>query len=101
MRARALTRLRPAADTHPRFLQLYRQPWTVILACYIACPLIMIGIGLGLHKENKRRDALPVEEDEDIYIDEVLADGTTVSKKLDLAFADLTDRQNLKFRYCL
>lgn len=61
----------------------------------------MIGIGLGLHKENKRRDALPVQEDEDTYIDEVQADGTTVSKKLDLAFADLTDRQNLSFRYCL
>lgn len=63
----------------------------------------MIAIGLGLHKENKRRDALPDQGDdaEDTYIDEVLADGTTVSKKLDLAFADLTDRENLKFRYCL
>lgn len=52
-------------------------------------------IGWGLHRENKRRDALPETEEEESYIDEVQADGTIISKKLDMAFADLTDRQNL------
>ncbi|KAL7413287.1 MFS general substrate transporter [Mrakia frigida] len=76
-------------------------PWIIILACYIACPIIMVMIGYGLHRENVRRDALPEMEEEESYIDEVQADGTVVSRKLDMAFADLTDRQNLKFRYCL
>lgn len=55
----------------------------------------MAMIGYGLHRENKRRDALPEMEEEESYIDEVQADGTVISKKLDMAFADLTDKQNL------
>jgi ACS family allantoate permease-like MFS transporter len=62
-------------------------PWAVILACYIACPFIMLAIGWGLRKENLRREALPNGgHDESFgYIDEVQADGTVVSKKVDIA----------------
>jgi hypothetical protein len=42
---------------------------------------------------------LQSEEDEYGYIDEVLEDGTTVTHKVEKAFMDLTDKQNLSFRF--
>lgn len=73
----------------------YYIPWGVILAAYIICPLMFITIGLFLRKENRRRDRLqnggqPAEK----YFD---ANGD----ELDPTFLDLTDRQNLGYRYPL
>lgn len=74
-------------------------PWSIILACYTVCPILMLLIAHFLHKENKRRDALP-ESEMDSWIDEVQADGSVVLKKIDLAFADMTDRKNLSELSC-
>ncbi|CED84805.1 Permease of the major facilitator superfamily [Phaffia rhodozyma] len=78
-------------------------PWIVILVCYTACPIIMLCIAYFLQKENRRRDTLPESEvaSQDNYMDEIQTDGTVISKKVDLGFMDLTDRQNLRFRYAL
>lgn len=38
------------------------------------------------------------DDDDYGYIDEVLEDGSTVTHKVDKAFMDLTDKQNLSFR---
>jgi hypothetical protein len=71
-------------------------PWGVILGSYVVASLFMVGIGLALRKENNRRDRLaaagelPVQK----YYDE---DG----RELDPTFLDLTDRQNLAYRYPL
>lgn len=49
----------------------------------------------------KLRDSrwrIQTDEDDYGYIDEVLEDGTTVTHKVDKAFMDLTDKQNLSFR---
>lgn len=83
---------------------------------------MMLAIRWRLSYENKQRDILQAqssvsplqsdvrvcetdamrllqsEEDEYGYIDEVLEDGTTVTHKVEKAFMDLTDKQNLSFR---
>lgn len=78
-------------------------PWLVILICYTICPLLMLAIAWGLRRENRRRDALPNRGHGDGFgfIDEVQGDGTVVSKKVPIQFLDLTDRQDLSFRYVL
>lgn len=50
---------------------------------YVICILASIALYAVLYLENKRRDALPVDEDE----------------RAKLAFQDLTDKENPYFRY--
>ncbi|KZV92894.1 MFS general substrate transporter [Exidia glandulosa HHB12029] len=77
-------------------------PWIIIGVCYVICPLILLVIRYMLASENKRRDAEgPDDSYEDVYIDVVLEDGTTVTRKVDKAFLDLTDIQNRDYRYVL
>ncbi|KAF8521407.1 MFS general substrate transporter [Hysterangium stoloniferum] len=79
-------------------------PWTVITAMGFVCPLILWLIRLFLAKENDRRDAVTERrpfDGEEVYVKEILEDGTQVERKLPKAFLDLTDFQNQDFRYVL
>ncbi|KAL1405623.1 hypothetical protein Q8F55_009262 [Vanrija albida] len=79
-----------------RYAPRYYVPWGVILGSYVVASAFMVGIGLALRKENNRRDALaaagelPVQK----YYDEN-------GNEVDPTFLDLTDRQNLAYRYPL
>jgi len=80
-------------------------PWSVITVSYGICVIMILCIRWALSKENKRRDLLQAEsssdEDEYGYIDEYMEDGTKVTHKIEKAFLDLTDKENLSFRYPL
>jgi len=78
-----------------------RIPWIVIGICYLTCPLLLLAIRWLLARENARRDAEPIEEDEEFFIEKESEDGTRVQVKVDKEFMDLTDRQNRDFRYVL
>ncbi|GHJ87948.1 hypothetical protein NliqN6_4350 [Naganishia liquefaciens] len=82
-----------------------RVPWTIIIISYSICVVMLLGIRWRLNYENKQRDIRQAEstseEDEYGYIDEVLEDGTTITHKVEKTFMDLTDKQNLSFRYPL
>ncbi|KAF8521397.1 MFS general substrate transporter [Hysterangium stoloniferum] len=87
-----------------RFSPRNRVPWGIISVCYFICPFILYAIRTILSNENKRRDAeaeTQSNDSEDLYIEEILADGTKVERKVDKAFLDLTDVQNRDFRYVL
>ncbi|KAI0092677.1 MFS general substrate transporter [Irpex rosettiformis] len=77
-------------------------PWLVIGICYAVCIMLMLSIRLLLARENRLRDAEPVDETyDDVYVEVVTPDGKTVEKKVSKEFLDLTDRQNREFRYVL
>jgi len=80
-------------------------PWTVIIVSYVVCVVMILCIRWALSRENKRRDELQAnsssDEEEYGYIDEYLEDGTKVTHKIEKAFLDLTDKENLSFRYPL
>lgn len=80
-------------------------PWSIIAVCYGGSSLILLGISYFLKRENKRRDRLVadgvISNDPYGYIDEVLEDGTKLTSQVDKGFMDLTDKQNLNFRYPL
>jgi len=88
-----------------RFTPRNRVPWAVISICYFVCPFLLWTIRVILNNENKRRDAEAETRSNDtsdeIYIEETLADGTKVERRVDKAFLDLTDKQNRDFRYVL
>ncbi|ORY27006.1 putative membrane transporter [Naematelia encephala] len=74
----------------------YYIPWAIILMCYCVCPLMMLGIAFFLRKENKRRDRLFATGEMKVekYFDES-------GNEIDPTFLDMTDKQNLAFRYPL
>lgn len=76
-------------------------PWAVIGACYVACPVLLLVIRAVLVRENKVRDAEPVDDEEEYVIEKITEDGKRVEVKVDKEFLDLTDRQNRDFRYVL
>ncbi|KAG1838582.1 MFS general substrate transporter [Suillus subalutaceus] len=79
-----------------------RVPWVVIGLCYLICPLLLLVIRFMLSRENKKRDAEPVNDTfEDVYIEQITADGKRIEVKVDKEFLDLTDIQNRDFRYVL
>ncbi|KAK1992901.1 MFS general substrate transporter [Colletotrichum falcatum] len=61
----------------------YPELWTGLIACYVVCLLAAAALYRILRAENRRRDALPVDEDE----------------RAKMAFQDLTDKENPYFRY--
>lgn len=70
-----------------------------LMETFSMCPLLLMTIAFFLRKENRRRDAFSENQVEDHgYIDEVQADGTVINKTIDVAFMDLTDRENKNFR---
>ncbi|KAG2130369.1 MFS general substrate transporter [Suillus clintonianus] len=79
----------------------YHIPWAVIGACYVACPVLLLVIRTVLVRENRIRDAEPVENSEEYVIERFTEDGKCVEVKVDKEYLDLTDRQNRDFRYVL
>lgn len=78
-------------------------PWEIIGVCYVCCMLLFLAIRLLLSRENRRRDALPASDDgfDNVHMQVTNEDGEVVTVKVDKEFLDLTDRQNLDFRYVL
>ncbi|KAF8680063.1 MFS general substrate transporter [Rhizoctonia solani] len=78
-------------------------PYAICLASYACDFILLFAIRYVLKKENDRRDALQaVQAQEDYgYVERVDSDGQIVRQKVDKGMLDLTDRQNLSFRYAL
>ncbi|KAG2031361.1 MFS general substrate transporter [Suillus americanus] len=76
-------------------------PWAAIGTCYVVCPLLLLVIRAVLVRENRIRDAKPVDDGEEYVIERITEDGKHVEVKVDKEFLDLTDKQNRDFRYVL
>ncbi|KAK2012544.1 major facilitator superfamily transporter [Colletotrichum eremochloae] len=61
----------------------YPELWLGLIICYVICILAAAALYRILRAENRRRDALPVDEEE----------------RAKMAFQDLTDKENPYFRY--
>jgi hypothetical protein len=71
----------------------------------------MLAIRYVLDAENKRRDALQAEAEatgkglehfqEHAYLETTDENGNIVKRRVDKAFLDMTDKENLAFRYVL
>ncbi|KAJ7850421.1 MFS general substrate transporter [Mycena olivaceomarginata] len=91
------------AQYEPKFIV----PWTICLASYAADIAIVTALWFLLRAENARRVALAAEKggeaasDDFGYLRTVDASGREVKAKVEKGFLDLTDRQNLAFRYVL
>ncbi|PSR77467.1 hypothetical protein PHLCEN_2v7898 [Hermanssonia centrifuga] len=74
-------------------------PWIIIGICYVICPCILLAIRHLLSRENKRRDAEPVDEQyDDVYIEVITPEGKRIEQKIPKEYLDLTDIQNRDFR---
>lgn len=79
-------------------------PFSIILACYTICPIILLVIRQRLARENTRRDLLELRKKEDgmdneeEFVDVTHSDGTTTVEKVEKRWRDLTDKENLEFR---
>ncbi|KAF8609182.1 MFS general substrate transporter [Ceratobasidium sp. AG-I] len=80
-------------------------PWGIQVASYVVDIILLLTIRYVLQAENKRRDALQATAgsayEEHGYVEKVNADGQVVRQKVDRGLLDLTDRENLSFRYVL
>ena len=58
-------------------------PWIIIGVCYVVCPALMLIIRWLLNRENRLRDAEPVDDTyDDVYVAVAGPDGTIVEKKV-------------------
>ncbi|KAF5386907.1 hypothetical protein D9615_001594 [Tricholomella constricta] len=80
-----------------------RVPWAILSGFCFFSAVVILALRTLLLLENKRRDRERSDDDkyDDVYVAHVQADGTTIEKKVDRAFLDLTDRQNREFRYIM
>ncbi|KAF7346942.1 MFS general substrate transporter [Mycena venus] len=90
------------AQYEPRFVV----PWAICLATYAANLTIVTTLWFLLRAENRRRDRLAAEKGGEAtadfgYLNAVDTSGREVKMKVEKGFLDLTDRQNLAFRYVL
>ncbi|KAF8264096.1 MFS general substrate transporter [Lactarius quietus] len=77
-------------------------PWIIFGICDLACMCLLFAIRVILSRENKRRDAEPVDEAYDnVFLTKTDQDGNRLEMKVSKEFLDLTDRQNRDFRYVL
>ncbi|KAI1073953.1 MFS general substrate transporter [Whalleya microplaca] len=78
-------------------------PWGICLASYVGDFILLFAIRYVLSTENKRRDALDAicGQEGFGYLEKVDSEGRVVHQKVDKGMLDLTDRQNLSFRYAL
>ncbi|KAG5645599.1 hypothetical protein DXG03_005737 [Asterophora parasitica] len=84
------------------FLTANRVPWAILSGFCVFSALVILALRTYLLLENKRRDREQHDDKyDDVYVAHTQADGTTIEKKVDRAFLDLTDRQNREFRYIL
>ena len=84
----------PSLFTHSSLL-----PW----ASYFGDFALLFAIRYVLNRENKRRDALQTHQahEEYGYLEKVESEGQVVRQKINKGMLDMTDRQNLAFRYAL
>lgn len=73
-----LVRSQSKADHYPEL-------WLGLIICYVICIVASAALYFVLWRENRKRDALPVDE----------------AERAKLAFLDLTDKENPYFRYVL
>ncbi|KAG6868696.1 hypothetical protein C0993_011926 [Termitomyces sp. T159_Od127] len=79
-----------------------RVPWAILTGFCVFSALVLFVLRAHLALENKRRNNEKRDYKYDnVYMAHVEADGTTVEKKIDKAFLDLTDIKNRDFRYVL
>lgn len=87
-----------------------RVPFGITLMSHCVAAIIMLAARFHLDTENKRRDRLREEAEksgigkekfEDWAIMEMEKDGKIVKERVDKSFLDLTDGENLAFRYVL
>jgi len=86
-------------------------PWSITLATYIFDMIMILVIRYVLSSENKRRDELKAqyfasgaslaEFDDFAYVDTIDAKGNVIKARVEKAMLDLTDKENLAFRYVL
>ncbi|OAX35252.1 MFS general substrate transporter, partial [Rhizopogon vinicolor AM-OR11-026] len=79
----------------------YHVPWAVIGGCCVICPILLLAIRAVLVKENRIREAEPIDDNKEYLIERITEDGKRVKVKVDKEFLDMTDRQNRDFRYVL
>lgn len=76
------TVFRKSGSNHDRYSN--HVPWAVIGACYVVCPILLLVIRAVLVRENRIRDAEPVDDNEEEYvIERVTEDGKRVEVKVD------------------
>ncbi|KDQ58426.1 hypothetical protein JAAARDRAFT_176361 [Jaapia argillacea MUCL 33604] len=76
----------------------FHVPWTITVTTHFVSICILLTIRYVLNTENKRRDRLKAEAD---AAGKHLPEFDEFGYKVDKAFLDITDRENLAFRYCL
>ena len=79
-----------------------RVPWAIMIGCNGLVAILCLLMRFYLANENRKRADLA---DESAYDNVVVLlqdqKGESRKEKVDRAFLDLTDRQNLEFRYVL
>ncbi|KAL4995384.1 major facilitator superfamily domain-containing protein [Aspergillus recurvatus] len=88
----------------PQWKPRYRPTWWIILVIAAILPMIIIIVlRVYLVRENKRRDKLQAADQvvSNGVVEILDSDGTQVARVVDNSQMDLTDRENLTFRYVL
>ncbi|KIW12676.1 hypothetical protein PV08_09954 [Exophiala spinifera] len=88
----------------PRWKPRYKPTWWIILWVAVILPsFVILYLRYYLNKENKRRDALEAEGKviDGGVVEEVTDEGVKIAHAVDNNQLDLTDRENLGFRYVL
>ena len=76
-------------------------PWLIIGICYVVCPVLLLYIRHLLARENRKRDAEPVDDKyDDVYIEVVLPDGTRTERRVDKVSAPLSSSGGYGFLRC-
>ncbi|KAL5522700.1 hypothetical protein ACEPAG_8718 [Sanghuangporus baumii] len=87
-----------------------RIPFGITLMSHLVSILLTLVLRYYLSVENRRRDKMKEmaeqtgigkEVSEDFQVVEIMRDGEVIRQKIDKAFLDLTDKENLAFRYVL
>jgi len=80
-------------------------PWSINLASYGCNWILILALRIYLQRENKRRDAIQAAsgkpDDEFGYVERTDTDGKVIRQKVEKALLDITDRENMSFRYVL
>ncbi|KUI53337.1 hypothetical protein VP1G_00812 [Cytospora mali] len=78
-------------------------PWGIVMGSYVGDYILLFAIRHVMVKENKRRDALQdgIGMDDSAFVDRLDTSGHSVRQRVDKSMLDMTDRENLAFRYAL
>jgi len=80
-------------------------PWSINLASYVGDWILILALRVYLQRENKRRDAIQAtsgkSDHEFGYVERTGDDGQIIRQRVEKALLDITDRENMSFRYVL